>query len=65
MFLLQRIIVVGFVQWISHTFLRFIFGLVTSSVYMVVLLVNKPVSASRLHTSKHAWSWFAMSKQSP
>ena len=56
-FLLQRITVVGFVQWISHTFLRFIFVLVTSSVYMVVLLVSKPVSN---HTSKHAWYWFAM-----
>ncbi|KAL1499729.1 hypothetical protein AB1Y20_012416 [Prymnesium parvum] len=42
LFLLQRLLVVGFAQWISHPTHRFLFALSVALVYLVALLAVKP-----------------------
>ena len=47
----QRLLVVGFVQWIQHLSVRLFVGFNVSVVYLIILLVAKPV---RLITLAHA-----------
>ena len=41
-FTLQRLVIVGFIQWIEHLTVRLFFGLIISLVFLVGLLLAKP-----------------------
>ena len=41
-FVVQRLVITGFVQWISHAYLRLLTGMLVSSAYLIVMLAVKP-----------------------
>ena len=49
-----RLVIVGFIQWIYHPFLRLFVGMLIASLFLVVLLLLKPVCAAQTCFHPHA-----------
>ena len=53
--MLQRLVIVGFIQWISHPGHRLLFGFIFSVAYLAALLAVRPV---RLTSSAPSHAFF-------